>query len=89
MKVDAWVLTDTGLRRDSNQDSYFVDKSRGVFVVADGMGGHSGGEVASSLAVQSVQDVLTQSEALEKAPREILMKAYEIANHRIFEKASK
>lgn len=88
MKIEAWFLTDKGLRRDSNQDSCLVNKERGYFVVADGMGGHSGGEVASSIAVHTVDEVLSDAEALERSPREVLLKAYETSSHRIFDKAA-
>lgn len=88
MKIDAWFMTDKGLRRDSNQDSCFLDKNRGIFVVADGMGGHSGGEVASSIAVKTVEEILSDESSHEKTPRETLMKAYEIANHRIYDCAA-
>lgn len=48
--------TDVGMIRSGNEDSYAVDMSdtRGVFMVADGMGGHAAGEVASEMAVQIV-----------------------------------
>lgn len=81
-------MTDKGLRRDSNQDSCLVDKEHSFFVVADGMGGHSGGEVASSLAVISVEEVMKEPEAMERSPREVILKAYEMASHRIYDKAA-
>lgn len=49
------VLTDKGLLRTSNEDRYLVDKMRGLFIVADGMGGHRAGETASSLAVETIK----------------------------------
>lgn len=81
-------MTDKGLRRDSNQDSCLVAKDLGLFVVADGMGGHSGGEVASSIAVETVREVFADSENRRSSPREILLKAYEMASHRIYDKAA-
>ena len=47
-------LTDVGRRRSSNEDAYFLDDRLGLYVVADGMGGHAAGEVASQEAVETV-----------------------------------
>ncbi len=45
------------MRRDHNEDSYLVNDERLVYAVADGMGGHAGGEMASSLAVATIDEV--------------------------------
>ncbi|RYZ75259.1 MAG: serine/threonine-protein phosphatase, partial [Proteobacteria bacterium] len=52
------------------------------------MGGHSGGEVASAIAVQTIEDILKRPEAFDMSPREVLTYAYEEASRRIFDKAA-
>lgn len=88
MKVVHWVVSDKGNKRDSNQDSYLVNESLGLYVVADGMGGHSGGEVASSIAVQTVEVELKNLKDATMPIREKLLQAYEKASMRIFDKAA-
>jgi len=57
MSLAAHGVTHQG-RRPTNEDSFLVDSDRGLFVVADGMGGHNAGEVASSLAVKAIGEFL-------------------------------
>lgn len=88
MKFNSWYLTDKGLRRESNQDSCLINQKACFFVVADGMGGHSGGEVASSIAVETSQEVFMAPDALEKSPRELMIEAYEMSSRKIFDTAA-
>lgn len=88
MRIQSWGLSDKGLKREGNQDSFLIDDRLGVFIVADGVGGHFGGEVASALAVETVREVIGHPKAAEFRPKEVLVQAYEEASHRIFDRAT-
>lgn len=91
MTLQVWCETDVGLRRDSNEDSVLFDKEIGLYMVADGMGGHRGGEVASKMAVETLREVIgksiQQSGDRKLNPRILLTEAYEEASRRIFHKS--
>ncbi len=59
--VRAAGVSETGPTRPINEDRYIADEGLGLFVVADGMGGHSAGEVAADLAVQTVEAFITRT----------------------------
>jgi len=55
LRATSAVASDRGLRREDNEDAYCARQDLGLFMVADGMGGHAAGEVASRMAVQAVE----------------------------------
>lgn len=69
-------LTHAGLRRELNEDTYYADGDLGLWLVADGMGGHEYGEVASALAretiVREIRDGTPLAQAIRIADEEII-----------------
>ena len=64
MKIQYAALTDPGRIRDNNEDNFLTLPEQGLFLVADGMGGHNAGEVASRLAVETVTEEAARLPAL-------------------------
>jgi serine/threonine protein phosphatase PrpC len=58
MQVRAEGLTHVGRQRQHNEDAFLVEKDAGLFLVADGMGGHAAGEIASRIAVDSITEFI-------------------------------
>ena len=85
--VDIVSLSDVGQKRSTNQDAYGSfgrPSGERLLVIADGMGGHRGGEVASQVAVAAIQAAFETSTA---APDELLLDAFQEANVRVRERA--
>lgn len=85
MKLKAFALTDIGMKRKINQDAFLKDDSLGLYIIADGMGGHKGGEVASRLAVEVIQRCCQENPNLEG--RDLLNKAINLSCEEIFRKS--
>lgn len=78
--------TDTGRIRDHNEDRLYVDKEAGLFIVADGLGGHQAGEVASRVAVETIKDHFDSIPPLSQDCKKIedaARDAIQAANHEI------
>ena len=58
MKLISCGITDIGRKRQRNEDSYLVNDKLKLYIVADGMGGHAGGEFASKIAVSTVEEIV-------------------------------
>lgn len=63
VKIESAGISDIGKRRKQNEDSLFLDDRLGLYVVADGMGGHNAGEVASKLVVETIRDYIRQGQS--------------------------
>ena len=100
MRVRSFGLSDVGRVREKNEDSFLTDEGLGLYAVADGMGGHQGGDFASKMAVGSVGEVigllerdpdmtLPESHLHIKPgqPQGYLRYAIDLASARIYEKA--
>jgi PPM family protein phosphatase len=80
--------TDVGNVRSSNEDNYLMLPDRGVFIVADGMGGHAAGEVASRMVVQIISDEIGTLRGLSEAEASRRMRtAIRTANDAILKRA--
>ncbi len=91
--MNAFGITDRGIERDMNQDSIYLDDAAGFYMVADGMGGHAMGEVASKKAVSTITAVIQKNftshdnESLkhDEPVLNIIKEAVRAANQEIFE----
>ena len=80
--MNAGAATDTGLVRERNEDRYWIDAERGAFLVVDGLGGQSAGELAAETAVEQIRETLL---ARDGGVEERVRTAITRANNRIFE----
>lgn len=87
MHITCAGRTDVGIIRSGNEDSFLMVPDRGIFVVADGMGGHAAGEVASEMAVRFVSRELGSLRGLDDdAVAERMRQSIRAANGAIFQR---
>jgi PPM family protein phosphatase len=90
MKWQAAAITHVGRRRPANEDAFFNDVERGLFVVADGMGGHAAGEIASTMAVDRVVGHFVDAAASDpESAASVLAEAVRSANLEILARAER
>lgn len=65
--IQAYGLTDVGRKRKHNEDAFALDVTEGLVIVADGMGGHAAGEVASKITVETIGEFIAATRQKEEA----------------------
>ena len=68
--IRSFGISDTGRRRKNNEDSILVSEEEGLFILADGMGGHHGGEIASGMAIEVISEVFANQKLGDNFPKE-------------------
>jgi serine/threonine protein phosphatase PrpC len=87
MPVQSWSWTDVGRKRKHNEDACFNDDGLGLYIVADGMGGHAAGDVASATAVAVVQRYFAENRGALKRLADNPTNAGKLAAQKLMEQA--
>ncbi len=98
--VESAGLTDVGQKREGNEDALVLDDSLSLYVVADGMGGHLAGEVASKIVVDTIPDYLCSAWSRQDEPvgfkdeilsqdAQKLLSGIDLANHEVYSASQK
>ena len=83
-----YSITHVGHKRTNNQDAFLVDEDLKLYAVADGMGGHKGGEIASALAIETFHKIIKESYKNDDfTPDKYLEIAFTLANEVVFNKS--
>jgi protein phosphatase len=85
LHIDYGTHTHQGRVRTSNEDSYAANAKNRIFLVADGMGGHAAGEIASQIAASTVEELVFSRRNSDSQPEETLRLAALEANSRIYD----
>ena len=100
-RTSCWARTDLGLKRELNEDAYLADSNISLYIVADGMGGHAGGNIASKMSVDIIRKKVRASrksgdlfsrDAIESespAVLKLLDDSIKEASAKIFDKSNK